>query len=120
MNTIFMNSENSNTITHLTGKIDLRRKVIYIALSNFSVYYTQRNINKSYKNNNFKISALPQNEEFELPDGSYSISDIYQRFFWIYIKKAQGKTVNLATRIYINTRENRITFKIKTDFILNF
>ena len=83
-----MNSENSNTITHLTGKIDLRRKVIYIALSNLNVYYTQRNIKKSYKNNNFKISALLQNEEFELPDGSYSISDIYPRFFWIYIKKA--------------------------------
>ena len=54
-----MNSENSDTITHLTGKIDLRRKVIYIALSNLSVYYTWRNIKKSYKDNNFKISALP-------------------------------------------------------------
>ena len=31
---------------------------------------------ESYKNNNFKISAPTWNEEFELPDGSYSVSDI--------------------------------------------
>ena len=31
---------------------------------------------KSYKNNNFIISTPTWNEEFELPDGSYSISDI--------------------------------------------
>ena len=31
---------------------------------------------KSYKNNKFKILASTWNEEFELPDGSYSISDI--------------------------------------------
>ena len=29
---------------------------------------------KSYKNNKFKISAPLWNEEFELPDGSYSVS----------------------------------------------
>ena len=34
------------------------------------------NIKKSYKNNKFKISALTWNDEFELPDGSYSVSDI--------------------------------------------
>ena len=28
---------------------------------------------KSYKNNKFKISGSTWNEEFELPDGSYSI-----------------------------------------------
>ena len=31
---------------------------------------------KSHKNNKFKISASTWNEEFELPDGSYSVSDI--------------------------------------------
>ena len=44
-----------------------------IALSSLSIYYTQKNIRKSYKNNKFKISARTWNEEFELPDGSYSI-----------------------------------------------
>ena len=75
MNTIFMNSENSKTsdpprlVLNLTDKIDLRRKDKYIALSNLTIYYTWRNIKKSYKNNIFKISALTWNEEFELRDG---------------------------------------------------
>ena len=32
----------------------------------------------SYRNNKFKISAPKLNEEFELPDGSYSVSDIQE------------------------------------------
>ena len=95
MNTIFMNSENSKTsdphrlLLNLTDKIDLRRKDKYIALSNLSIYYTWRNMKKSYKSNKFKISAPTQNEEFELPDGSYSISDIQDYFE--YILKKQRK-----------------------------
>ena len=38
--------------------------------------YTQKKIKKSYKNNKFKISVPTWNDEFELPDGSYSLSDI--------------------------------------------
>ena len=30
----------------------------------------------SYRKNKFEISATTSNEEFELPDGSYSIPDI--------------------------------------------
>ena len=58
-----MNSENSKTsdpyrlLLNLAEKIDLRRKDQYIALSNLSIYYTWKNIKKSYKNNKFKISA---------------------------------------------------------------
>ena len=39
-----------------------------------------KNIKKSYKNKKFKISAPTWNEEFRLPDGSYSISDIQDYF----------------------------------------
>ena len=68
-----MNSENSKTsdpyrlLLNLTEKIDLRRKDQYIALSNLSIYYTWKNMKKSYKNNKFKISAPTQNKQFELP-----------------------------------------------------
>ena len=48
---------------------------------------------KSYKNNKFKISAPTQNEEFELPDESYSITDI-QDYFEYILKKYGKKTVN--------------------------
>ena len=38
------------------------------------------------KNNEFKISALILNKKFELPNGSYSVSDIQDHFDYI-IKK---------------------------------
>ena len=82
MNTVFLNSENSETsdphrlLLNLTDKIYLRRRGKYIALSNLSIYYTWENIKKSYKNNKSKISAPTSNEESEIFDGSYSISDI--------------------------------------------
>ena len=37
----------------------------------------------SYKNNKFKISAPTWNEEFKLPHGSNSISDIQDYFEYI-------------------------------------
>ena len=63
MNTIFMNSENSETsdphrlLLNLTDKTNLKRSDKYVALSNLSIYYKWKNIKKSYKNNKFKISA---------------------------------------------------------------
>ena len=126
MDTLFMNSENSKTsdphrlLLNLTDKIDLRRKDKYIALSNLSIYYyTWKNIKKSYKNNKFKISAPTWNEEFELPDGSYSISDI-QGYFEYILKKHGGKTVNPSIKIYTNKMENRTTFKIKKLYYSEF
>ena len=90
-----MNSENSKTLDphrlllNLTDKIDLRRKDKYIALSNLSIYYTWKNTKKSYKNSKFKISAPKWIIEFELPDGSYYISDIQDYFE--YILKRHGE-----------------------------
>ena len=82
MDAIFMNSENSITsayhvlVLKLADKLGLRRGQKSVALSNLSIYYTLKNIKSSCKNNKFKISALTWSDEFELPDGSYSISDI--------------------------------------------
>ena len=88
-----MNSENSKTseyhvlVLKLTDKLDLRRGQKTVALSNLSIHYTWKNIKSSYNNNKFKISAPTWREEFELPDGSYSISDIQDYFEYILIKK---------------------------------
>ena len=77
-----MNSENSRSsgyhvlVLKLTDKLDLRRGQNTVALSNLSIHYTWKNMKSSYNNNKFKISAPTWNEEFELLDGSYSISDI--------------------------------------------
>ena len=72
---------------------------------------------KSYKNNKFKISAPTLNEEFDLLDGSYSVSDI-QDYFEYILKKHETVTHNSLIRIYINEIENGITFKIKTGYYL--
>ena len=119
MDTIFMNSENSKTseyhvlVLKLTDKLDLRRGQKTAALSNLGIYYTWKNIKSSYNNNRFKISALTWNEKFELPDGSYSISDI-QDYFKYILKKHSESVDNPPVRIYVNRTKNRITFKIKS------
>ena len=63
MDNIFMNSKNSKALElhrillNLSDKMNLKRNDKYVALSNLSIYYTWKNIKKSYKNNSFKISA---------------------------------------------------------------
>ena len=82
MGTIFKNYENSKTFDphklwlNLPDKINFKRRDKYVALSILSIYYTWKNIKTSYKNNNFKILAPTWNEQFDLPDWSYSVSDI--------------------------------------------
>ena len=123
MDTIFMNSENSRTpkphilILKLTNKLDLRIDKNVIALSNLSIYYTWKNIKSSYNNNKFKISAPTWNNEFELPDESYSISDI-QDYFEYILKKHGEDSDKPSIRIYVNKIENRVTFKTKNGYSL--
>ena len=50
------------------------------------MYYTRKNIKASYNKNKFKISSPTWNDKFELPDGSYSVSDI-QDYFEYILKK---------------------------------
>ena len=123
MDTIFMNSENSKTseyhvlVLKLTDKLDLRRGQKTVALSNLSIYYMWKNVKSSYNNNKFKISAPTWSEEFELPDESYSISDI-QDYFEYILKKHSESVDNPSIRMYINRIENRITFRIKSGYYL--
>ena len=97
METIFMNIENSKTneprrfrLT-LADKLYLKDPSKNMALANLSIYYTWKNIKSAYNNNKFKISAPTWNDEFDLPDGSYSISDI-QDYFEFIIKKLETIT----------------------------
>ena len=62
-----MNSGNSKTsdprrlVLNVSDKIYLKRIDKYVTLSNLSIYYTWKNIKKSYKSNKLKISALTWN-----------------------------------------------------------
>ena len=79
--------------------------------------YTWKNIKISYNNNKFKISTPTWNDKFELPDGSYSVSDI--RDYFEYILKKQGEDIDEpSVQIYVNKIENRVTFRIKTGYNL--
>ena len=90
MNTIFMNSGNSKAsephvlILKLNDKLDWKRGEKSIALSTLRIYYTWKNLKSSYNNNNFKISSPICNDKFELPDESYSVSDIQYYFEHVY------------------------------------
>ena len=70
-------------LLNLSDKINLKRSDKYVALSNLTIYYTWKNVKKSYKNNKFKITAAIWSEEFELPDRSYSVSYIRDYFEYI-------------------------------------
>ena len=89
METFFMNTENSMTNEPhrfrliLADKLNLKYPNKNMALANLSIYYTWKNIESAYNENKFKISAPTWNDELELPDGSYSISDIQDYFEYI-------------------------------------
>ena len=119
-----MNTENSKTDEsnrfkyNFTNKLNLKNLSTNIALANLSIYYSWKNIMSDYKNNKFKIHAPIWNETFDLPDGSYLISDI-QDYFEFIIKKYETITdENSPIKIYINKLKNRIVSKIKTGYKL--
>ena len=106
-------------IFKFTDKLDLRRGENRIALSNFNIYYTWTNIKSSYNNNKFKISAPTWNDKFELPDGSYSVSDIQDYFE--YILKKHGENIdNPSVKIYVNRIKIELNSELKVDTDLNF
>ena len=123
METFFMNSKNSktnepNTFQYdLIDKLDLKNPNKNMALANLSIYYTGKNVKSIYKNNKFKIPAPALNETFDLPDGSYNISEI-QYYIEYIIKKHETIGENAPILIYANTINNRIVSKIKTGYKL--
>ena len=123
METFFMNTENSKTNEpnrfkyDLIDKLDLTNPNKNMALANLSIYYTWKNVKSIYKNNKFKISAPTWNETFDLPDGSYNISEI-QDYIEYIIKKHETIGENAPILIYTNTINNRIVLKIKSGYKL--
>ena len=79
--------------------------------------YTWRNVKSSYKNNKLKISAPTWSDKFELPDGSYSTSDI-QDYFEYILKEHSENVDDPSIQIYVNKIENRVTFKFKNVYYL--
>ena len=100
MNTKNIKTNESNKFRlYFTDTLDFRDNKA-IALANFSIYYTWQNVKSEYKNNKFKISSSTWDETFDLPDGSYNISDI-QDYFLCIIKKHETITANEESPILI-------------------
>ena len=115
-----MNSENSKTnephkfVLNFLERLDFRSSNEYVALQNVSIYHTWKNITKQHKNKNInqKVIAPTSNDEFELPDGSCSVSDI-QDYIEYIIKKYETLATISPIHVYINRINNRLVFKIK-------
>ena len=105
----------TNLIYQFTEKLNLKNPNKNIALANLSIYYTWENIKPEYSNNKLKISAPTWNDEFNLPGGFYSVSDI-QDYFEYTIKKHQTIADNPPIQVYVKKtkNKNRIVFQIKT------
>ena len=110
MNTLNSKTNKSNKfIFQFTDKLNVKTPNNNMALANFSIYYTWKNVKSEYNNNERKIHAPTWNNEFNLPDGSYSVSDI-QDYFEYVIKKHETIADNPYVQMYVN--------KIKTELFL--
>ena len=81
-----------------------------MALANLIIYYTWKNIKSEYNHNKFKISGPSWNDIFDLPDSSYSISDI-QDYFEFIIKKHETLTENPPVQIYVKKLKTELFSK---------
>ena len=123
MKAIFMKTKNSKTnephrfVLNLSQRLDVRSTDKHVALQNLFIYYTWKNIRKQYKNNKLKVIAATWNDECELLDGSYSVSDI-QDYIECIIKKHETSTTIPPIHDYINRTNNRVAFKIKDGYKL--
>ena len=118
MNTLNSKINESNKFMYqFTDKLNLKYPNKNMALANLSIYYTWKDIKSEYNNNEYKISAPTWNDEFDLPDGSYYVSDI-QVYFEYIIKKRETIADNPPVQIYVNKIKNKIVFKIKTGYKL--
>ena len=71
-----------------------------------------KNIRQQRRNNKLKIIAPTWNDEFGLPDGSYSMSDIEDYVEYI-IKKHEALPTNPLFQIYIQRINKKLVLKIK-------
>ena len=111
-----MNSLNSKTnesnkfIYQFTDKLNLKNPNQNMALVNLSIYYARKNVKSVHNNNKFKIHAPTWNDEFNLPDGSYSVSDI-QDYFEYIIKKHETIADNPPVQICVNKKKTGLSLK---------
>ena len=79
----------------------------YLFITRGKIYIYKKN-----RNNKLKIIASALNDEFQLPDGSYSVSDI-QYYIEYIITKHEALTAICPFYVYINAI-NKVKVKDKS------
>ena len=120
MDTIFMNSKNSKTSEphRVDTIINLNRSDNMLFYQILTCAIHRKIKKKKSQKNKFKVSTPTWHKNLELPGRSY-VSNI-RDYFEYNIKEHEKVTDNLPIRIYANKLENRIKFKIKIKYYLNF
>ena len=59
------------------------------------------------------MSRTTWDEEFELPDGSYSVSDFEDYFEYTIKTNNEAQADKPPVQIYVNKNQNWVTFNIK-------
>ena len=91
MNTMFINSKNSETsdphrlLLNLTDKMDLRRKDEYIPLSNLSIFYT-------WKSHRLRIISLKYQLQHRMKNLNYLMDHILYQIFNIMLNICLQRT----------------------------
>ena len=102
MNTLNSKTNDSNRFMYqFTYKLNLKNPNKNMTLANLRIYYTRKIVKSEYNNNKFKIHAPTWNDTFDLPGGSYSVSDI-QDYFEYIIKKYGTIADNPLVQTYVN------------------
>ena len=113
-----MNTEKSKAnepqklFPNLSQRLDLNssNKMFFIKTC---LYITLGKIMQQCKDNKLKIVTQIWNDDFELPDGYYSGSNIKDYIQYIIKKNQESLPTNLPILIYINKINNRLLLKIK-------
>ena len=114
-----MNKGNSKTyeshkfVLNLSEKLDLRSSNKHVALQTCLFITRGKKKDSSTKNNKLKITVPTQNDESELPDGSYLVSDVQDYIDYIMKDENHETFSNPPIHIYINKINDRLVLKIK-------
>ena len=93
--------------------------MINMLLSNLNMYYTWKYKRESYKTNEFKVSTPTWNEQFILPDGSYSAWNI--PLYFGYILKKHETIIKMHQQEYLLIQQKMgLHLKLKQSIICNF
>ena len=115
MEAIFMNTKNSKTnephklVLPLSQKLNIRSSSKHVTLQNLPICYTCKSIRQQCKSIKIRVIVPILNDDFELPDGSYTVSH-FKDYTEYIINKQETLSINSPIYIYFKRINNRLVF----------